>query len=102
AFSFMCFNLLCAPCFAAMGAIKREMNNAKWTVFAIGYMCVFAYCVALMVYQFGGLLTGEVTFGPGTVAAVLVLALMAYLLLRKPAAADDTANLRRMSVQANS
>ncbi|MGO5027287.1 ferrous iron transport protein B [Candidatus Agathobaculum pullicola] len=102
AFSFMCFNLLCAPCFAAMGAIKREMNNAKWTVFAIGYMCVFAYCVALMVYQFGGLLTGEVTFGPGTVAAVLVLALMVYLLLRKPAAADDTANLRRMSVQANS
>ncbi len=101
AFSFMCFNLLCAPCFAAMGAIKREMNNAKWTAFAIGYMCVFAYCVALMVYQFGGLFTGEVTFGLGTVAAVLVLALMIYLLFRKPAAADDTADLRRMSVQAN-
>ena len=101
AFSFMCFNLLCAPCFAAMGAIKREMNNAKWTAFAIGYMCVFAYCVALMVYQFGGLFTGEVTFGLGTVAAILVLALMIYLLFRKPAAADDTADLRRMSVQAN-
>lgn len=101
AFSFMCFNLLCAPCFAAMGAIKREMNNAKWTAFAIGYMCVFAYCVALMVYQFGGLFTGEVTFGLGTIAAVLVLALMLYLLVRKPAAADDTADLRRMSVQAN-
>ena len=101
AFSFMCFNLLCAPCFAAMGAIKREMNNAKWTAFAIGYMCVFAYCVALMVYQFGGLFTGEVSFGLGTVAAVLVLALMIYLLVRKPAKADDTAELRRMSVQAN-
>lgn len=101
AFSFMCFNLLCAPCFAAMGAIKREMNNAKWTVFAIGYMCVFAYCVALMVYQFGGLFTGEISFGLGTVAAILVLALMIYLLVRKPAQADDTASLRRMSVQAN-
>ena len=101
AFSFMCFNLLCAPCFAAMGAIKREMNNAKWTAFAIGYMCVFAYCVALMVYQFGGLLTGEVTFGLGTVAAILVLSLMIYLLVRKPAQAEDTADLRRMSVQAN-
>lgn len=101
AFSFMCFNLLCAPCFAAMGAIKREMNNAKWTAFAIGYMCVFAYCVALMVYQFGGLLTGEVTFGLGTVAAIVVLVLMIYLLVRKPAQAEDTADLRRMSVQAN-
>ena len=101
AFSFMCFNLLCAPCFAAMGAIKREMNNAKWTAFAIGYMCVFAYCVALMVYQFGGLLTGEVTFGLGTVAAIVVLALMIYLLVRKPAQVADTADLRRMSVQAN-
>ena len=101
AFSFMCFNLLCAPCFAAMGAIKREMNNAKWTAFAIGYMCVFAYCVALMVYQFGGLFTGEVSFGLGTVAAVLVLALIIFLLVRKPAKADDTAELRRMSVQAN-
>lgn len=101
AFSFMCFNLLCAPCFAAMGAIKREMNNAKWTAFAIGYMCVFAYCVALMVYQFGGLITGEVAFGLGTVAAIVVLALMIYLLVRKPAQAEDTADLRRMSVQAN-
>ena len=101
AFSFMCFNLLCAPCFAAMGAIKREMNNAKWTAFAIGYMCVFAYCVALMVYQFGGLFTGEVSFGLGTVAAVLVLALIIFLLVRKPVKADDTADLRRMSVQAN-
>ena len=60
AYSFMIFNLLCAPCFAAMGAIKREMNNPRWTAFAIGYMCVFAYVVSLIVYQLGGLITGEV------------------------------------------
>ena len=102
AYSFMCFNLLCAPCFAAMGAIKREMNNWRWTCFAIGYMMVFAYAVSLMVYQFGGLFTGEVSFGIGTVAAILVLALMIYLLVRKPSQADEGANLRKMSVQANS
>ena len=102
AYSFMCFNLLCAPCFAAMGAIKREMNNWRWTCFAIGYMMVFAYAVSLMVYQFGGLVTGEVSFGIGTVAAIIVLALMIYLLVRKPSQADEGANLRKMSVQANS
>ena len=102
AYSFMCFNLLCAPCFAAMGAIKREMNNWRWTCFAIGYMMVFAYAVSLMVYQFGGLVTGEVSFGIGTVAAILVLALMIYLLVRKPSQADEGADLRKMSVQANS
>ena len=102
AYSFMCFNLLCAPCFAAMGAIKREMNNWRWTCFAIGYMMVFAYAVSLMVYQFGGLITGEVSFGAGTVAAILVLALMIYLLVRKPSQADEGADLRKMSVQANS
>ena len=59
AYSFMIFNLLCAPCFAAMGAIKREMNNARWTLGAIGYMCGFAYVVSLIVYQLGGLITGE-------------------------------------------
>ena len=59
AYAFMIFNLLCAPCFAAMGAIKREMNNGKWTAFAIGYMCALAYCSALVVYQLGGLITGE-------------------------------------------
>ncbi|MCI9376916.1 MAG: ferrous iron transporter B, partial [Oscillibacter sp.] len=83
AYSFMIFNLLCAPCFAAMGAIKREMNNAKWTAAAIGYMCVFAYSVSLMVFQFGGLLTGEASFGVGTIAAAAVLAVLLYLLLRK-------------------
>ena len=81
AFSFMLFNLLCAPCFAAMGAIRREMNNAKWTWFAIGYMCVFAYAVALMVYQIGGLFTGSLNV-VGLVAALLLLAAMLYQLFR--------------------
>lgn len=82
AYSFMLFNLLCAPCFAAMGAIKREMNNGKWTIAAIGYMCVFAYAVSLITYQLGGLITGETAFGVGTVAALLVLAFLIYMLVR--------------------
>ena len=83
AYSFMIFNLLCAPCFAAMGAIKREMNNWKWTLGAIGYMCGFAYIVALMVYQLGGLILGEVSFGVGTVVALVLLAGLIYLLARR-------------------
>ncbi len=83
AYSFMVFNLLCAPCFAAMGAIKREMNSPKWTLAAIGYMCGFAYCVSLMIYQIGGLITGDVGFGVWTVVAFAVLAAMIYLLVRK-------------------
>ena len=83
AYSFMVFNLLCAPCFAAMGAIKREMNSPKWTLAAIGYMCGFAYCVSLMIYQIGGLITGDVSFGVWTVVAFVVLAAMIYLLVRK-------------------
>ena len=82
AYSFMIFNLLCAPCFAAMGAIKREMNNGKWTAIAIGYMCALAYCSALVVYQLGGLITGEVHFGLFTVVAVVVLAAFIYLMVR--------------------
>ena len=89
AYAFMIFNLLCAPCFAAMGAIKREMNNGKWTAFAIGYMCVLAYCAALMVYQLGGLITGEVHFGLFTVVAVVVLAAFIYLLVRPNKYADN-------------
>ena len=81
AYSFMIFNLLCAPCFAAMGAIKREMNNAKWTAFAIGYMCVFAYAVSLVVYQFGAWFIGAGSV-LGTAAAVIILAVMVYLLFR--------------------
>ncbi len=83
AYSFMIFNLLCAPCFAAMGAIKREMNNAKWTLGAIGYMCGFAYVVSLIVFQLGGLATGEAVFGLGTVVALVLLAGILYLLFRK-------------------
>ena len=83
AYAFMIFNLLCAPCFAAMGAIKREMNNPKWALAAIGYMCGFAYVVSLIVYQLVGLALGEVAFGAGTIAAVLALAVMIYLLVRK-------------------
>ena len=83
AYSFMVFNLLCAPCFAAMGAIKREMNNGKWTLAAIGYMCGFAYLVALIIYQLGGLLVGEVGFGIGTIAGLLALAFILYMMFRK-------------------
>ena len=82
AFSFLLFNLLCAPCFAAMGAIKREMNNAKWTLFAIGYQCVLAYSVSLIVYQLGLLFSGA-GFGVATAVAILLVALLAYLVLRK-------------------
>ena len=81
AYSFMIFNLLCAPCFAAMGAIKREMNNARWTCFAIGYMCVFAYVISLIVYQIGLLFTG--VFTGWTVVALVLLGCMLYLLVRK-------------------
>lgn len=82
AYSFLVFNLLCAPCFAAIGAIKHEMNNAKWTWFAIGYQCVFAYAIALCVYQIGGLITGTVSFGIGTAAAVAVIIFLLYMLFR--------------------
>lgn len=80
-FSFLMFNLLCAPCFAAMGAIKREMNNWKWTAFAISYMCVFAYSVSLIIYQFGSAINGNVNIF-GLVVASLIGALMLYMLLR--------------------
>lgn len=82
AFSFLIFNLLCAPCFAAMGAIKREMNNWKWTVGAIGYMCVFAYAISLIVYQLGILITTG-TFTVATAVAIVVLVGLLYLLFRK-------------------
>ena len=81
-FSFLVFNLLCAPCFAAIGAIKREMNNAKWTVFAIAYQCGFAYAVALMITQLGGLFTGESNIF-GVIVAAAVLIFMCYMLFVK-------------------
>ena len=80
-YSFLVFNLLCAPCFAAIGAIKREMNNAKWTWFAIGYQCGFAYIIALMINQFGNLFTGH-TNVIGLVFALAALAGMLYMLFK--------------------
>jgi len=83
AYSFMVFNLLCAPCVAAIGAIRREMNDIKWTAATIGYMCAFAYAISLIIYQIGGLFTGEASFGVLTVAALGVLAGIVYLVARK-------------------
>ena len=82
-YSFMIFNLLCAPCFAAMGAIKREMNNWKWTVGAIAYMCGFAYVIAMIVYQIGGLIAGVAPFSVWTVVAAAALIMLIYLMVRK-------------------
>ena len=81
-FSFLVFNLLCAPCFAAMGAIKREMNSAKWFWFAIGYQCGFAYLVSLVVYRIAGLFTGACSFGIGSVVAILLIIAFFFLLFR--------------------
>ena len=90
AYSFMIFQLLCAPCFAAMGAIKREMNNTKWTLASIGYMCGFAYVISLIVYQLGGLVTGEASFGLWTVVAIALLAGLIYMLCRKGYQGDES------------
>ena len=97
-YSFLVFNLLCAPCFAAIGAIKREMNSAKWTWFAIGYQCVFAYAVSLCIYQFGSLFTGG-GVGIGTIAAVLVVIGFLYLLFR-PYKESTSLNMNISSVNA--
>ena len=82
-YSFLAFNLLCAPCFAAMGAIRREMNSAKWTAFAIAYQCLFAYAVALMIYQVGLALTGGLNV-IGLVCAILVAAFIVFMLVKRP------------------
>ena len=82
AYSYLVFNLLCAPCFAAMGAIKREMNNAKWFWFAIGYQCGLAYLVALCIFQIGGLFTGAATFGFWTIVAIAIIIGFIYMLVR--------------------
>ena len=101
AYSFLIFNLLCAPCFAAMGAIKREMNNVKWTLGAIGYMCLWAYVLALIVYQIGGLVTGELTFGIGTAVAAALVVMIIYLLFRKGYQPDkDTRHLTSVAAAA--
>jgi ferrous iron transport protein B len=83
AYSFMIFNLLCAPCFAAIGAIKREMGSAKWTLGTVAYMCGFAYAISMIVYQLVGLVFGEATFSIFTVIAILVLIALLYLIFRK-------------------
>ena len=94
AYSFLIFNLLCAPCFAAMGAIKREMNNAKWFWFAIGYQTLLAYCVSLCVYQIGMLFTDGI-FGIGTVAAIIIIAIFLYLFFRPYKESENlTVNLK--------
>ena len=82
-YAYLVFNLLCAPCFAAMGAIKREMNNTKWFWFAIGYQCALAWVVSLCIFQIGGLFTGAVSFGFGTIVAVAFIAVFIWLLFRK-------------------
>ena len=88
AYSFMIFNLLCAPCFAAIGAIRREMRDMKWTVAKVAYMCLFAYAISMIVYQLAGLFTGEAVFSVFTVAAVAALAGLLYLIFRKNKYAD--------------
>lgn len=80
-YSFLVFNLLCAPCFAAMGAIKREMNSAKWTMFAIGYQCVFAYIVSLMIFQIGSIFTGQMNI-IGLIVALIALAFIIFMLAK--------------------
>ena len=87
--AFCAFNLLCAPCFAAIGTIWREMGSAKWTWFTIGYMTVFAWCIGLMFYQFGGLLAGELTFNLWTGVAAAVLAGMLFQIFRPMPAFDE-------------
>lgn len=95
-YSYLIFNLLCAPCFAAIGAIKREMNNAKWTSFAIGYQCGFAYLISLMVYQFGCLFTGDIAHHiVGIIAAFVALAAICYMLFRKNKYDDNQLKMRR-------
>ena len=92
AYSYLVFNLLCAPCFAAMGAIKREMNNAKWFWFAIGYQCGLAYLVGLCIFQIGGLLTGAATFGFWTIVAIAIIIGFIYMLFR-PYKESETLNV---------
>ena len=96
AYSFLVFNLLCAPCFAAIGAIRREMNSAKWTWIAIGYQTIFAYLVSLAIYQIGSLFTGG-GFGIGTVVGFLVVIAMVYLLIRRGTDPDSTVPASRKS-----
>ncbi|MGN0690264.1 MAG: nucleoside recognition domain-containing protein, partial [Oscillospiraceae bacterium] len=96
-YSFLIFNLLCAPCFAAIGAINREMNSPKWTAFAIIYQCVFAYAVSFIIYQFGLLFTGSVNV-VGLIFAILVLAFMVYMLIRPYKESNNLKSNRKVRV----
>lgn len=97
AYSFLVFNLLCAPCFAAIGAVRRELGG-KWTLIAVGYQCLLAYMVSLCIYQFGALLTGAASFGVGMVAAIIILVVFLYLLFRPQPKPES--KLRRAAVKA--
>lgn len=99
AYSFMAFNLLCAPCFAAMGAIKREMNNRKWFWAAVGYQCGIAWVVALWIYQFVGVLTGEVAFGVFTVVAIILFVAFLWLLFRPNKWQNKAASVRAVDAE---
>lgn len=96
AYSFLVFNLLCAPCFAAIGAIKREMSSGKWTLIAIGYECIFAYVISLIIYQLGIVFTGAAGFSIGTAVAIILIALIIFQLVRpaKPTAKSTAKNHR--------
>ena len=102
AYSFLVFNLLCAPCFAAIGAIKREMSSGKWTLIAIGYECIFAYVISLIIYQLGIVFTGAAGFSIGTAVAIILIALIIFQLVRpaKPTAKSTAKNHRSVVVLA--
>ena len=98
-YSFLAFNLLCAPCFAAIGAIKREMNNGRWTMFAIGWECFLAYCVALVIYQIGGLIAGVVSFNFFTIVAIALILIGIWGLLRPYKEAETLSEKEERAVE---
>ena len=98
-YSFLAFNLLCAPCFAAIGAIKREMNNGRWTIFAIAWECFLAYCVSLVIYQVGGLVTGEVSFNPFTIVAFILILAGLWGLFRPYKEAETLSDSEELAVE---
>ena len=98
-YSFLAFNLLCAPCFAAIGAIKREMNNGRWTLFAVAWECFLAYCVSLVIYQVGGLVTGEVSFNPFTIVAFILILVGLWGLFRPYKEAETLSDSQELAVE---
>lgn len=98
-YSFLAFNLLCAPCFAAIGAIKREMNNGRWTLFAVAWECFLAYCVSLVIYQVGGLVTGEVSFNPFTIVAFILILVGLWGLFRPYKEAETLSDSDELAVE---